>query len=312
MFSTLDLRSGYWQLPVHKEDQVKTAFCSGPGLGLFQFCRMPFGLSGAPGSFQRLMDKICRELPFVTTYLDDVLIHSRTMEEHKEHLQMLFGCLSTSGLTLRSSKCHVGLSQVKYLGHMFSAKGMESDPQKKAAVHEWAVPRDVKDLRTFLGFKSYYRRYICEFADIASPLHQLTSNDVPFVWSTVCQSAFEQLKGMFTRAPVLKYPNFCLAAGQFQLQTDASARGIGAVLEQDGHDVAYCSRALSKSEQNYSTIQRECLAIVVALKQFLLIYLVASLHCVLTMHHCNCYLRREWKGQMGPCHSRVRFYYRIS
>ena len=144
---------------------------------------------------------------------------------------MLFGRLSTSGLTLRDTKCHIGLSQVKYLGHTFSAIGMEPDPQKIAAIREWAVPRDVKDLRTFWGSASYYRRYICQFADIASPLHQLTSNDVPFVWSTVCQSAFEQLKGMLTHAPVLKFPNFCLAAGQFQLQTDASARGIGAVLE---------------------------------------------------------------------------------
>jgi len=130
VFSTLDLRIGYWQLPVYKEDQVKTAFCPGPGLGLFQFCRMPFRLSGTPASFQHLMDKICHELPFVTTYLDDVLIHSHTMKEHKEHLQLLFGCLSMSGLTLHGSKYHIRLSQVKYLGHMFSAKGMEPDPRR--------------------------------------------------------------------------------------------------------------------------------------------------------------------------------------
>ena len=148
------------------------------------------------------------------------------MEEHKEHLQLLFGCLSTSGLTLHGSKCHIGLSQVKYLGHIFSTKGMEPDPQKIAADQKWALPRYVKDLHSFLGFASYYRRYICQFADIALPLHQLTSNDVPFVWSRVCQSTFELMKGILTRAPVLKYPKFCLAAGQFQLQTDASAREL--------------------------------------------------------------------------------------
>ena len=125
---------------MHKQDQVKTAFCSGPGVGLFQFHRMPFGLSRAHASFQRLMDKICHELPFVTTYLDDVLIHSHTVEEHKEHLQLLFGCLSTSGLTLCGSK----LSQVKNLGHMFSAKDMEPDPQKIAAVVNGLYPKMVK------------------------------------------------------------------------------------------------------------------------------------------------------------------------
>ena len=100
IFSTLDLRSGYWQLPVHKEDQAKTAFCPGPGLGLFQFRRMPFGFSGAPASFQRLMDKICCGLPFTTTYLDDLLIHSQTLQDHKEHLHMLFKRLSQAELTL--------------------------------------------------------------------------------------------------------------------------------------------------------------------------------------------------------------------
>ena len=128
VFSTLDLRNGYWQLPIHEEDRPKTAFSPGPGLGLFQFCRMPFGLSGAPSSFQRLMDKVCRGLPYVTTYLDDVLIHSANDGDHEKHLREVFHRLTQAGLTLRGKKCCIGMSQVAYLGHLFSSEGMAPGP----------------------------------------------------------------------------------------------------------------------------------------------------------------------------------------
>jgi len=160
VFSTFDLHSGYWQLPVHKSDQPKTAFCPGPGLGLFQFCRMPFGLCRAPASFQRLMNRICRDLPFATSYLDDVLIHSNSVSEHVQHLNTFFSHISDAGLTLRGEKCSIGLSKVKYLGHLFSAKGMEPDPENVATVRDWSIPHNVNELRSFLGLASYYRRYI--------------------------------------------------------------------------------------------------------------------------------------------------------
>ena len=268
IFSTLDLQSGYWQLPVNPSDRAKTAFCPGPGLGLFQFRRMPFGLTGAPASFQRLMDTILRDLPFVTTYLDDVLIHSPSTEEHESHLKVVFDRLQSAGLTLRGGKCSIGVCQVRYLGHVFSARGMEPDSNKISAVCEWATPTNSSDLRSFLGLASYYRRYIKCFADIASPLYQLTNKGAVFVWNDVCQSAFTQLKQKLTEALVLIFSNFCPSADQFILSTDASAIGIGVVLEQSGHVVAYASRTLSASERNYSVIQRECLAIVFALKQF--------------------------------------------
>lgn len=268
IFSTLDLQSGYWQLPVNSSDRAKTAFSPGPGLGLFQFRRMPFGLSGAPASFQRLMDTILRDLPFVTTYLDDVLIHSASIEEHERHLKIVFDRLQSAGLTLRGGKCNIGVRQVKYLGHVFSARGMEPDSTKISAVCEWPTPTNSSDLRSFLGLASYYRRYIKCFADIASPLYQLTNKGAVFTWDKVCHSAFTQLKQKLTEAPVLIYPNFCPSADQFILLTDASATGIGAVLEQSGHVIAYASRTLSVSEKNYSVIQRECLAMVFALKQF--------------------------------------------
>ena len=124
IFSTLDLQSGYWQLPVNPSDRAKTAFCPGPGLGLFQFCRMPFGLSGAPASFQHLMDTILRDLPFVTTYLDDELIHSPSIEQHEDHLKVVFDRFQSAGLTLCGGKCNIGVCQVRYLGHVFSVRGI--------------------------------------------------------------------------------------------------------------------------------------------------------------------------------------------
>ena len=152
------------------------------------------------------MDSICRDLPFVTTYLDDVLIHSPTIQEHEQHLKTVFERFKSAGLTLRGGKCNIGVKEVKYLGHVFSEKGMEPDPQKTSAVRDWPTPVDVSNLRSFLGLASYYRRYIHQFAEIAGPLHHLTNKGVPFIWSGTCQAAFVQLKEKLTQAPVLTYP----------------------------------------------------------------------------------------------------------
>ena len=288
--STLHLRSGYWQLPVNPADCCKTAFCPGPGLGLFQFCRMPFGLSGAPGSFQRLMDTLFRDFSFVTTYLDDVLVHSRTAAEHKEHLRTVFSKLESAGLTLNGSKCTIAMYQVKYLGHVFSSNGMEPDQSKTSAVCNWSTPSDTSNLRSFLGLASYYRRYIHNFAEIAAPLHQLTNKGVKFEWTPSCRSAFNHLKQKLTEAP---YPQFGPAAEQFILQTDASATGIGAVLEQGGRVVGYASRTLSSAEKNYNVIQRECLAVIFALKQFRH-YLLGCKFSLLT-DHAPLHQVRKWR-----------------
>ena len=268
VFSTLDLQSGYWQVPVSHSDQEKTAFCPGPGMGLFQFRRMPFGLTGAPSTFQRLMDKVLRGLPFVTIYLDDILVHSATEEKHCQHLQEVFTRITAAGLSLRGRKCHIGMTAVPYLGHIFSETGMAPDPQKVQAVHDWPAPADSTAVRQFLGLASYYRRYILQFADIAAPLHALIKKGVAFAWTQECADAFTTLKNHLLRAPVLAYPRFSPQASEFVLQTDASAVGLGAVLEQDGHVIAYASRSLTAPERQYSVIQRECLAVVYALKQF--------------------------------------------
>ena len=265
IFSTLDLRCGYWQMPVHESDQQKTP---GPGLGLFEFKRMPFGLSNAPSSFQRMMNKLFRDLPFVTTYIDDILVHSSEERTHRQHLHKVFDRLREAGLTLRGSKCHIGISEVSYLGHVFSAQGMRPDEGKVRRVQEWPVPTDVMAVKQILGLASYYHRYIQNFAEIARPLNNLAQKNTPFMWSPECEAAFQTLKAKLTTSPILAYPNLGPSASTFELHTDASNNGLGAVLEQDERVIAYASRTLTKSEKNYSVIQKECLAIVYATKQF--------------------------------------------
>ena len=262
VFSTLDLHGGYWQFPVAEIDQPKTAFCPGPGM---EFCRMPFGLTGAPASFQRLMDS---GLPFASTYLDDILVYSPTIESHKDHLRQVLLCLQKAGLTLRGKKCCIGVSKVSYLGHIFSASGIQPDPNKVHAVQAWPIPTDVTALRQFLGLASYYRRYVQNFADIAAPLYALTQKGVLFHWTPAHYEVFGHLKSVLTQAPILTYPDFSTNAPAFVLQTDASAAGLGAMLEQGGHVIAYASRTLTKSESNYCVIQKKCLAIVFGMKQF--------------------------------------------
>jgi hypothetical protein len=195
VFISLDLQCGYWQVPLSPEDRAKN--CPGPDMGLFQFCHMPFGLTGAPSTFQRMMNKIFRGLPFVTVYVDDVLVHSATADQHREPLQQVFQRIHDTGLTLKGKKCHVAMSAVHYLGHVFSGAGMSPDVQKIKAIQDWPTPTTVKEVRTFLGLASYYRRYIQHFAE---PINSLTQKNVSFEWSNECARAFHELKSKLTTA----------------------------------------------------------------------------------------------------------------
>eukprot|EP00731_Ephydatia_muelleri_P007838 Em0004g176a len=263
-FSTLDLASGYWQVEVDSRDREKTAFVT--PFGLFQFRVMPFGLCNAPATFQRLMERVLAGLHWMTclVYLDDIIIFSRSVETHVKQLKEVLERLKIAGLKIRPKKCHLLQTSVQYLGHVISAEGIRTDPQKVACVSNWPVPRTSKELQSFLGLASYYRRFVKDFAHIASPLHALTEKGREWVWSKECNDAFFDLKKRLVSSPILTLPDFSLP---FVLDTDASGDGLGAVLAQnvDGVErvVAYASRALSRTEKKYCATRREMLALII-------------------------------------------------
>ena len=255
------------------------------------------------------MDCVLRGLSFATTYIDDVLVFSPTPEQHVYHLEQVFQRLQEAGLTLRGVKCQIGMSKVCYLGHIFDGDGMHPDPSKIKCVQDWPIPTTATMVKQFLGLASYYRRYIEKLADIAAPLHNLTKKDVPFSWNPVCTQAFSQLKDKMTQAPILAFPQFTADAPPFLLQTDASAVGLGAVLEQGGRVIVYASRTLTKSEQQYSTIQKECLAAVYAMKQFRH-YLLGRPFQLITDHAPLQWLSaQKMEGLLCRClsHGRIQF-----
>ena len=243
IFSTLDLASGYHQVAMAEQDKQKTAFTT--PLGLFEFNRMPFGLTGAPATFQRLMQTSMNDLVFkiALVYLDDILVYARDFEGHLHRLSVIFDRLRQLGLKLNPEKCRFGADSVNYLGHVISANGIATEEEKVRAVKEWKVPNTIRELRAFLGLAMYYRKFIAGFAKIAKPLHAVTSAvhadpatskkkqaSIAKFWNEDCQLAFEQLKLALCAAPVLGFADF---NRPFRLDIDASFDGLGAVLSQD-------------------------------------------------------------------------------
>src|SRR5690606_5336831 len=264
-----DLRSGYWQVPMHPDDKEKTAFITPDGL--YHFNVMTFGLSNAPATFERLMDSVLRGLKWqiCLCYLDDILVFSSTFEEHLARLRSVLNALSQAGLQLNHKKCHFGQRQAKVLGHVVDASGVHPDSEKVRAVTEFPLPKNVKELQSFLGLCSYFRRFVPNFAHRAHALHELLRTGVSWEWTGPADAAFEDLKKCLSTPPVLAHYNPQAAV---ELHTDASSYGLGAVLLQECSNakrpIAYASRSLTGAERNYSTTERECLAIVWALNKF--------------------------------------------
>ncbi|XP_028798685.1 uncharacterized protein LOC114754106 [Neltuma alba] len=202
---------------------------------------MPFGLTNAPAVFMDYMNRIFRPYldRFVVVFIDDILIYSRSEEEHREHLHIALRILRDHQLYAKLSKCEFWLKEVKFLGHVVSAQGVAVDPNKVDAVLKWEVPRSVTEVRSFVGLAGYYRRFIQGFSQIAMPLTKLTKKDQPFVWTEKCESAFQELKTKLTTAPVLTLPT---PGVPYVLYTDASLKGLGCVLMQNNKVVAYASR----------------------------------------------------------------------
>ena len=268
-FSSLDLKSGYWQVELAEEDREKSAFSA--GAGLWQFKVMPFGLCNAPATFERLMECLLSSLPsnIALIYLDDVLVYGKSFAEQLINLRLVFDKFRVSKLKLSPKKCLLFQRQIKYLGHIVSKDGVRVDDEKIQAIRSWPKPSTVKEVRSFLGLCSYYRRFIAGFADIARPLHRLSEKPQVFEWSPEVEHSFESLKQELTHTPILGYP---MPGEPFTVDTDASAEGIGAVLSQlqDGQEqvIAYFSRALSRAERNYCTTRKELLAVVRAIQHF--------------------------------------------
>ncbi|CAB5185100.1 unnamed protein product [Rhizophagus irregularis] len=269
-FTSLDLAAGYHQVEMTEEDKEKTAFiCS---QGLFEYNVMPFGLKNAPGTFQRLMDEILKEYigEFVVVYLDDIMIYSKNFEEHIEHVNKVLNKLRENNLIVKLKKCKFGERNIEFLGHIVGRDGLKPNEKKVEKIKEIKIPETVKEVRSFLGLCSYYRRFIKNFARIAKPLYHLVKKDVPFKWTEEQQEAFEELKRRLMEKPVLDYPDF---EKEFILITDASGEGLGAVLSQKNKEnkefvIAYASRSLIGAEKNYPITELECLAIFWGIKHF--------------------------------------------
>ena len=296
-FSTLDLKSGYWQVPITEQDKAKTAFRTSGGQ-LYEFNQVPFGLCNAPATFSRLMDRVLAGLHWETClfYLDDIIIFSSTWEEHLARLRQVFERLRHTNLKLGADKCTFAAKEVSYLGHRVTEEGLLPDSSLLAIIREIPPPKTTTEVRSFLGLAGYYRRYVKGFAAIADPLHALTRKDAVFHWSAECQAAFDQLKHLLTTSPITAFPDFSQA---FRLYTDASTAGLGAILAQvrDGKERIICcaSRALNQAKKSYPATKLECLAIVWAVAKFRP-YLMAMPFEVFTDHYALQWLKTMRTG----------------
>lgn len=311
-FSVMDLKSGYYQVEMEEEDKPKTAFTC--PLGFWEFNRMPQGITNAPSTFQRLMERCMGDIHLkeVLVFLDDLIVYSDTLEEHESRLINVLGRLRDYGLKLSPDKCKFFQTDVRYLGHIVSREGVKTDPDKIRALKTWPRPQNLKELRSFLGFSGYYRRFIKDYSKIVKPLTNLTAGypsqrkgskvatsgryfhaKEPFAerWSQECQEAFTTIIDKLTSAPVLGFADSKLS---YTLHTDASTTGLGAALYQlqDGQPrvIAYASRGLSRSESRYPAHKLEFLALKWAIVEKFHDYLYGSQFTVITDNNPLTYL----------------------
>jgi hypothetical protein len=308
-FSKIDLQAGYHQIRVKQGDISKTAFRT--KYGHFEWTVMPFGLTNAPATFQTLMNSVLRPYldKFVIVYLDDVLIYSRTLQEHLQHLRMVLTLLRKHKLYAKLSKCDFCQPQLPFLGHIITSNGIMMDPAKLDAVRQWPTPVTVTQLQSFLGLANYYRRFVKGFSLIAAPLTALCSpklKDLP--WAEEHQRAFQDLKQALVTAPVIHPPDL---QQPFTVTTDASGFAVGAVLSQGEHPdlrtIAYESRKMSSAERNYPVHDKEMLAVMYALKKWRH-YLKGSHVTIITDHKSLEYFATQpnlserqarWMGQLA-------------
>lgn len=291
-FTTLDASKGYLQVRMDARDRSKTAFTS--HRGLFEFTRMPFGLCNGPATFQRLMDRVLGEAKwsYCMCYLDDIVIYSRTFEEHLAHVADVLERVRAAGMTLNPAKAQLAQTRVQLLGFTLGEGSIEPDREKLRAILDFPAPKDVRGLRRFLGMANFYRSFIPSCARVQAPLSKLLGKSAEWQWGPEQQQAFRQLSSAIAETAQLRLPDL---TRPFVVQTDASDLGLGAVLlqEYDGvlQPLAFASRSLIPAERNYSVTEKECLAIVFALRKFD-VYLDGTKFVVQTDHSALSWLMR--------------------
>ena len=269
IFSTLDLRSGFWQVPLDKTSKAKSAFITHQGI--FEFNRLSFGMVNAPMSFQALMTKVLKNLIYkiALVYIDDLIIFSRDFDQHLHHLSLVFNNLRAANLKLNPSKCKLATESVKYLGHIVSKQGLKVNPENIDKIQNCQRPINVKQVRSALGMMGYYRKFILGYAKIAQPLNDLLIKETKFEWTEQCEKAFNELKERLTKAPILRFPQF---DKEFTLSVDSSDYSIGFVLSQEHegkqHPICFGCRALRENELKWHITDKEGLALVEGIQHY--------------------------------------------
>lgn len=290
-FTSLDLRSGYWAITLDPRTREKSAFTC--HLGLFEFQVMPFGLKNAPSKFQQILQELFREdYKFTKIYLDDIIIHSRTPEEHLLHLRVVFEKIKYKNLRFNIKKCHIATKEIMYLGYIVNGKDIRAHPEKVRPIEDIPPPKNLKALQRFLGLANYYRRFILGFSKIARPLNKNCGKEQNFKWTDECQRAFEQLKYSLTHQPVVSH---FIPECETKLYCDASNVAIGSVLCQIQEDkervIHYYSKTLDKHQINYATSEKEVYAVVQSI-QYFRHYLHGIKFTVVTDNTCTCQMHR--------------------
>ena len=275
IFTTLDLRSGYYHIALDNESKAKTAFVT--LFGKYKFNAVPFGLAQAPTYFQQLISIVLQDCSdFVMAYLDDIIIFSQNEEDHLKHIKIIFKKLKKADLKLKESKCDFFKKEIHYLGHLILVNGIQPLPEKLESICSMPKPRSPKEIKQFLGLTGYYRKFVPRFSDMARPLTKLLAHDCEFKWTNQCDNSFQMLKDTLCSAPILKYPD---TSKPYTLYTDASKYGWAGVLTQShtsivdcksvtmDHPISYVSGLFCGSQLNWAALTKEAYAIYMSIKK---------------------------------------------
>jgi len=298
VFSKIDLKSGYHQIRIREGDEWKIAFKT--KYGLYEWLVMPFGLTNAPSTFMRLMNHVLRKFlgKFVVVYFDDILIYSKSYDDHVVHLRCVLEALRMEKLYANMEKYVFCMDHVIFLGFVVSSQGVQVDSEKVKAIQDWPTPKNISEVRSFHGLASFYKRFVKDFSTLAAPLNEIVKKNVGFKWGEKQEKAFATLKHELTNAPILALPNF---AKSFEIECDASNVDIGAVLMQEGHPIAYFSEKLNGAALNYPTYDKELYALVRSLKTWQH-YLLPKEFVIHSDHESLKYLKGQ--GKLNKRHAK--------